>query len=462
VQLRDLRTGNVLASLPQSSQPNSVAWNPDGQTLAVGMAEAHQIRLYDRTTLQPFQTLELDNNASTVTFNHAGDRLASAGWGRAGAELFDIGSGRKLFTASTAPRCFHFSPDDRRLAGTIEDGRLGIWHLADGREYRMLLRKRTPKIRGCHSLSVSPDGRLLAAGMPDGFGLWDLASGIELAFIPTNGPDNHALFEQSGDLLGMCPSGLFRWPIAKVSAEQRVMGPPERLPLPRGYGLGQSRDGRVVVTCDRMLQRGGWILDSDRPGKPVCVDAGAEVGFIAVSPEGRWLVTVTHKPEGQAKVWDTRDGKLVKELAKWGTGYPRFSPDGRWLSTELDGGRLFTVGDWEPGPQVGGAGTFAPDSKLLAVVAPDGALRLVDPGTGRELAMLEDHDQDVTGMPIFTPDGGKLIAFSWGKVDGIRVRDLRLIRQHLAMMGLDWQAPPYPPADPGTKVIPLTLEVRLD
>jgi serine/threonine protein kinase/WD40 repeat protein len=471
VQLRDLITGEVLASLPQSTHANSVAWHPDGRILAVGLAEAHQIHLYDRTTLQAFQTLELENNASTVTFNHAGDRLVSDGWGRSGAELVDIGTGRKLFTTSTAPRGFHFSPDDRRLAGTIEDGRLGIWQLADGREYRMLLRRRTPKIRGCHSLSVSPDGRLIAAGMADGFGLWDLASGSELAFIPTGGANNFALFEPSGDLLVMCPSGLLRWRIGKDSPEQWVIGPPERLPLPRGHGLGQSRDGRglpprphgrVIVTCNRFTERGGWILHADRQGQPICIDAGAEIGFIAVSPDGRWVVTVTHNPDGQARVWDAHDGQLIKELAKWGSGYPQFSPDGKWLSTELDGGRLFAVRDWEPGPQVGGAGTFAPDSKLLAVVAPGGAIRLVDPGTGRELAMLEDQDQDVTGLPIFTPDGTRLIAFSWGKVDGIRVRDLRLIRQHLATMGLDWDAPPYPPADPVSEVVPLILNVRLE
>ena len=55
----------------------------------------------------------------------------------------------------------------------------------------------------------------------------------------------------------------------------------------------------------------------------------------------------------------------------------------------------------------------------------------------------------------------KLIAFTSNrKVQGIRVRDLRLIRQHLDNVGLDWEAAPYPPTDPESKPISLRLEVR--
>src|SRR5207248_2342979 len=104
------------------------------------------------------------------------------------------------------------------------------------------------------------------------------------------------------------------------------------------------------------------------------------IGWIAVSPDGQWVVTVT-SPGRLAKIWDARDGRLVKQLAEWGIGYPRFSPDGHWLSTHLDGGRLFAVGTWEPGPRVGarvGASVFAPDSKLMAIPTTTGVIRLVD------------------------------------------------------------------------------------
>jgi hypothetical protein len=44
----------------------------------------------------------------------------------------------------------------------------------------------------------------------------------------------------------------------------------------------------------------------------------------------------------------------------------------------------------------------------------------------------------------FTPDGTKLIVMG----DGLCVWDLRLIREQLLAMGLDWDWPPFPPAVP--------------
>jgi serine/threonine protein kinase/WD40 repeat protein/Tfp pilus assembly protein PilF len=465
VQVRDVRTGKVVASLPQSTRVSTVAWHPDGRTLAVGYAESHQIRLYDRTTWQAYRTLETEQAVSWIDFDHAGDRLAITGW-VGFLELFDVGTGQKLMGTPPILAARRFSRDGRRLAGGVQDGKLGIWQVGDGREYRTLIRKALPEKDEYRSVAVSLDGRLLAAGMTDGFGLWDLGSGSELAFIPGGDRNNFVLFEPSGALLTLSAAGLARWPVAKElnAAGEWSIGPPEPLPLPPGHDLGQSRDGRVIVTCDRAVSSqqpyaGGWILHADRPDQPIPLDAGADIAWITVSPDGRWVVTVTLSPQ-VTKIWDARDGRLVKQLADWGSGSPRFSPDGRWLATGLDGGRLFAVETGEPGPRVGGAGVFAPDSKLMAVAIATGVIRLVDPATGRELATLEDPNLDCTYLPVFTPDGTRLISYSNGKVKGIHVWDLRLLRRHLAEMGLDWDAPPYPPADPGSKAArPLRVQL---
>jgi hypothetical protein len=135
----------------------------------------------------------------------------------------------------------------------------------------------------------------------------------------------------------------------------------------------------------------------------------------------------------------------VKQLAEYGAGHPRFSPDGRWLSTDVDGGRLYAVGTWEPVPRVVGRdGVFAPDSRLMAFPT-TGMVKLVDRAMGRELARLEDPEFDDTARPFFTAHGAKLIGCS---SKGVCVWDLRLIRQHLKTMDLDWGYPEIPPADP--------------
>ncbi|MCI0642313.1 MAG: protein kinase [Gemmataceae bacterium] len=474
VLLRDLRTGNVLNSLPQDRRPSSIAWHPDGRILAVGMAEAKVIRLYDRTC-QLIRTLESWQQIDRLAFNHAGDRLAANGWSSI-LELFDVNTGQKLFATKAAGGCIpRFRRDDGRLAGTIQDGKLGIWQVADGREFQRLVtqtvQKKTrygsvtvhPDGRLLSSVTVHPDGRLLAAATPNGFGLWDLVTGSEVAFVSTPGGDHHhVLFEPSGAILSLGPIGLTRWPvrIESGSVDQLVVGPPEPLPLPNGHGLGQSRDGRVIVTCARAISSqqpyaGGWILHADRPDAPIHVDSGADIVFISISPNGRWVITVNMAES--ATIWDARDGSRVKQLAEWGAGNPVFSPDGRWLSTNLDGGRVFVVPTWEPGPKVGAWGRFSPDSQVMAIQPTIGAVRLVDSATRRELVCLEDPDFTATYSAQFSPDGTKLI----GMNNGIRVWDLRLIRRQLAEMGLDWDAPPYPPANPKSKSTqPLKVVVR--
>jgi hypothetical protein len=37
------------------------------------------------------------------------------------------------------------------------------------------------------------------------------------------------------------------------------------------------------------------------------LDAGADIVWIAVSPDGRWVVTLTHDPNSLARVWDVLD-----------------------------------------------------------------------------------------------------------------------------------------------------------
>ena len=74
-------------------------------------------------------------------------------------------------------------------------------------------------------------------------------------------------------------------------------------------------------------------------------------------------------------------------------------------------------------------------------IAPDQVL-LADAATGRELVRLTTL-QPVTPTPLaFSPDGTKLAAATAQKT--VLVWDLRRIRDQLAPLGLDWDAPPYP------------------
>ncbi len=53
-----------------------------------------------------------------------------------------------------------------------------------------------------------------------GFGIWDLSTGSELAFIPGGNRNNQVLFEPSGSLLTLSTTGLARWPVATAITRQ--------------------------------------------------------------------------------------------------------------------------------------------------------------------------------------------------------------------------------------------------
>ena len=85
-------------------------------------------------------------------------------------------------------------------------------------------------------------------------------------------------------------------------------------------------------------------------------------------------------------------------------------------------------------------------------------IQLLETATERPLATLEAPGASVTGLFAFSPDGTRLAA----RYLDVQLWDLRLIRQELAQMGLDWNMPPYPPVEKWAATGPVTLEVEPD
>ena len=86
----------------------------------------------------------------------------------------------------------------------------------------------------------------------------------------------------------------------------------------------------------------------------------------------------------------------------------------------------------------------------MALEMAPGVIHLKDVATGRTVAKLEDPHGDRAGWMGFTPDGTQLVVTA-PYAKAIHVWDLRAIRQRLKAMGLDWDWPEFPPADPGSK-----------
>jgi serine/threonine protein kinase/WD40 repeat protein/tetratricopeptide (TPR) repeat protein len=467
----DARTGGVVAKLPHPAKVAHYGWHPAGRMIAT-CCDDRRIRLWDTTTWQ--QTLVLDGHKTfgiRCAFTPDGDRLLSNDYD-ALLRVWDVHSGRQLFATPMSNGMNRMGRDGRL---PVYDGnQMKLIRVAVGREFRTLTRRTGAGPGGSANgygaqAALSADGRLLAVPTDDGTcALVDPASGAELAMIPGN-QTVASRCEASGAFLTWASAGLWRWPVRREPPTGRCdVGPPQLLSASRvGEGHASSADGSVVVIANTPL--GALLLHRDRPGPPRVLGQQEDVRRGDVSPDGRWVATGNwHDHQGiGAKVWEAASGRLVKDLRVSGGCSVGFSPEGKWLLTTGGGCRLWAVGTWAEGPFIGKEAGFAfsPDGQLLAVGGRGGepaVIRLVEPATGREYVRLEAPEQTRLAPQCFTPDGTQLIAYGV-ESRSLYVWDLRLIRKQLDEMGLDWDAPPYPPL-PGAAedVSPEPLQVRVD
>jgi WD40 repeat protein/tetratricopeptide (TPR) repeat protein len=465
VVIRDLGTGAVVRELsyPSENWP-VVRWDPSANILAAFGGEQN-IRFWDWRTGKDLGKLEGFKNSGIIfTFSPCGNLLVSNGWeGR--FRLWDWRLGEQLLNFPLGTNVLQFSSDGRRLATQWNGPKLRTWEVAEPREYRTLTRDPTLGKAYYEDVAIDSNGRLLAVGARDGFGLWDLSSGKPIEFIHQQWTPS-VRFESSGRLLTFGVDGLARWAVKTDATSSAVMrvGPPTVL---SGLGApafaGQSRDGKVIAFG--LLSSGtAGVLHGDGSGSTMLLPHG-DVWRADVSPDGRWIATSCQHAPG-VRIWEASSGKLAHELLpEVGGCSAGFSPDGKWLLVSCGGDlRLWSVDSWEEAPRLGngdGNCAFSLDGRLLAYETGNGIIRLVNPNSGQEFARLEDPKEDRARGMRFSTDGSQLVVGS-NDSQSIHVWDLRLIREQLAEMGLDWDQPPFPPAKPEPPGLDRPLAVEVD
>jgi WD40 repeat protein len=353
--------------------------------------------------------------------------------------LWDTRTGRQLFSTETAARSLQFSPDDRLLAVEIDLDRkkLRLWQVALPFGYRTLVNESITEKEAYGSCAIDAKNGLLAVAMKSGVGLWDLATGVQLTVLEIG--RSSCLWEPSGALLTGGPKELLSWPIERDSAAPHTLriGPPRKLPLPFSLtNVVMSQDGRVLASAGSRLtglRSKVWHRELAKP--PLDLPYHYDPRHIDVSPDGRWVATGSHWAS-KVKISSAQTGELVQELPVEDSSRVRFSQ--RWLATTGGGCRLWAVDSWKPGPYIGGVQVaFSRDGNVLAVETGHGVIRLVNPDTGREYARLEDPNQDRAGEMCFSPDGAQLASTN-GDSNSIHIWDLRMIREYLSRLDLDW------------------------
>ncbi len=264
-------------------KPRSVAWSPDGATLAAG-GEDRKIDVWDleSATLR----FRLEGSASVglhAAFHPAGTLLASNGWENV-LRLWDATLGRPVIALNGETSIEPTFSSSGQIAIRSQN-RLITYQVDPAPEYRMLIHA-SKTMASFHRPSIRRDHRLLAVGNFNGVVLWDLAKGNECGVLPIPRAFQ-VVFDENGDLLARGASGVERWPVQlDTSRNDFRIGPPQRLPFSKGTGrIAVDRSGRLIAA---QRQTHAEVLIGGHVSKFGPLDDCRDV---ALSPAGEWLAT---------------------------------------------------------------------------------------------------------------------------------------------------------------------------
>jgi len=377
-------------SYPSLSVPRSLAFSPDGKTLAT--SDATEVILWDVSTGKRLYSLT-GESIGTTTGIHLGVGQIS------------------------------FKPDGNHLAVANMDGVPKVWDLATRSEVLSFTNGELP----ARVIAYSPDGNQLAGGGDEGIvRIWNPESGEEVFALPLGGIVQGVSFGIENDLLaGASADGSVKIWDSKTGKEL--------LSLPRMSGLYDIAflsDGSLVTAGQDGTTR---VWDSST-GQELLTLAGhsSTVIGVATSPDGTRIVTSGY--DGTVRIWDAQPGRELLTMhghadMVWDVSYnpdekqiASASADGTVKIWDAESGQLMLTLINGDNPGSGFASlAFSPDGGQIAAGGMDGTVTLWDSNTGERLMLLTGHTNMVVGL-AYSPDGKRLASAGW---DGIaKVWDL--------------------------------------
>jgi WD40 repeat protein len=185
-----------------------------------------------------------------------------------------------------------------------------------------------------------------------------------------------------------------------------------------------------------------------------------------VNHDGTLAATWIDRQPNRLQLWNPRTGNLVTNLdSSTPLQYAAVSHDNRWLAVStLDAVTFWTLDNWQARHRIARADAvadryplcFSSDNRVLAAVMSNREAWLIDVNSGATLAVLP-VDRLIAAI-AFSPSGDALAVTcerGW-----FQLWNLRLLREQLAAMNLDWPAPPLPRLSPGTKPLRVTIDLQ--
>ena len=424
IKLWDARSGALLRTLDgHANEVRSVAFAPDGKTLASG-SDDKTIKLWDARSGKLVRTLEgHTDRVYSVAFAPDGNMLASGSWDST-IKLWDARSGALLRTLdghANEVLSVAFAPDGQTLASggykTVK-----LWDARSG----ALVRTLEGHTSWVNSVAFAPHGNMLASGSWDStIKLWDAHSGELLRTLEGHTEDvTSVAFAPDGNTLASGSDGntIKLWD-ARSGETLRTLESHTSLVdsvafAPDGSTLASGSSDNAIKLWDARSGELQLSIDARGPGYERKGHA-SDVDSVAFAPDGNTLVSGSS--DNTIKLWDARSGEVLRTLDGHANEVRSvaFAPDGKtlasgsydntiklWSARSGDLLRTLAGHKW-----IVHSVAFAPDGKTLASGSWDNTIKLWDARSGETLRTLEGHTEDVTSV-AFAPDGNTLTSGS--------------------------------------------------
>ncbi|MBY0524758.1 MAG: sigma-70 family RNA polymerase sigma factor [Gemmataceae bacterium] len=360
---------------------------PDGRTAAVPTGEGGKVKLWD--TASGRASIECVMSAGSpdgLAFSADGKVLATTAHSDQLVHLWDVATGKALNELpghANGVRALGWSPDGRTVAtgGESWDGSARLWDATNGSQ-RLVVR---PRYGAEAATFFAPDGRtFFTAGLDGAVHQWETAGGKEVRqFRGTHTQVWAAALSPDGKTLAMAGGGAGIFLLDVASGERK--GDP--LGKDGWHGLSFSRDGKFLVGVNQKDHTACvWDL-AKRQETVVARAVQGGISGIALSPDGKWLATVSsgvssggQREDGLVRVYEVSGGKEVFTLAGSERGLLRVA--------------------------------FSPDGKQVAAGGHDALVRVWDVASRKEIFAFSGHTRQIECL-AFSPDGQRLASGSW-------------------------------------------------
>ena len=378
VQMLQIFSGRAPSSTQRKSPVTSVAFSPDGTTLASGELGG-MVKLWNVSTGKNINTFHGPGGLSTtsVAFSPDGTQLASAISGGYGTvEIRKVTTGKNINTIAghlDGVQSIVFSPDGTKLAAGLSGAGVKLWEIETGQQVAIF----SEKMGTVTSVAFSPDGVTLASA-PGllGIKLWDIETGRNIATLRGHTDGIHSVaFSPDGARLasGSEDKNVKLWDVETGENTATLRGHTDGI-----HSVAFSPDGTKLVSGSEDKTVKLWDAGTGRNIVTLEGHTG-EVWSVAFSPDGTKLVSGS--ADKTVKLWDVETGKNVDTLEGhrdwvWSV---MFSPDGTKLASGSD--NTVEIWDVETGKHLD---TFQGDGRALMSVAfsPDGTKLVSGASTG--------------------------------------------------------------------------------